>query len=255
MTVNELYEKLTERWPKSLSAPWDNDGIMVTPDGNAPVRRILIALDGDVKAIDAAVKGGYDLLVTHHPAIFTGVKAVTPDSVNGRRILAAVRNGLSVISLHTRLDAGEGGVNDTLCRTLGFEPSGCFGDDEMPTIGRYADVEPMSGEALARLVKERLGAPAVRVTGDTAKTVRRIGFCGGDGKDLIPCAIRMGCDAYITGDAGYNMAEDAAEEGLFTVEAGHFHSENPVCRVLAETIQKICKIDADCFDSCAYRVI
>lgn len=255
MTVYELYEKLSAVWPDTLSAPWDNDGIMLTPDGNAEVDRILISLDGDAKSIDAAINGGYDLLLTHHPAIFTRVRSVTPDTANGRRILSAAANGLSVISLHTRLDAGKNGVNETLCRLLGWEPTGFFGDDEMPGIGRYTDTEPIGGETLARLVKERLGAPAVRVTGMTNRPIRRIGFCGGDGKDLVPAAIRIGCDAFITGDAGYNMAEDASESGLMTVETGHFHSENPVCRVLAEAIREICDRDADLFDSCAYRVI
>ena len=85
--------------------------------------------------------------------------------------------------------------------------------------------------------------------------MRRIGFCGGDGKDLIPGAILAGCDAYVTGDAGYNAAGDAAEEGLFTVETGHWHSEHPVCRILAEAAGALSGAPCSVYGSCAYRIL
>ena len=255
MTVKELHEALSELYPKTLSCEWDNDGIMVSADPDAPVRRILVSLDAVTEAVRYAARNGFDLLLTHHPMLFRGVKSVTPDSVGGRRILAAAAGGVSVISLHTRLDAARGGVNDTLCRACGFEPSGFFGDEECPELGRYADVKPMTGDYLAALVKEKLGCPAVRVTGTGSAFIRRIGFCGGDGKDYLPAALAAGCGAYVTGDAGYNMAEDAAEEGLFTVEAGHWHTEEPVCRVLAETASALTGADIELWNSCAYRII
>lgn len=255
MTVRELHAALTELYPKTLSCPWDNDGIMVSPDPDAQVKRILVALDATTDAVRYAARNGFDLLLTHHPMLFRGVKSVTPDAVGGRRILAAAGAGVSVISLHTRLDAGRGGVNETLCRACGFEPSGSFGDEDSPELGRYADVKPMTGDYLASLVKEKLGCPAVRVTGPGSAFIRRIGFCGGDGKDLIPAAMAAGCGALVTGDAGYNMAEDAAEDGLFTVEAGHWHTENPVCRVLCETAETLTGAQVRLYDTCAYRII
>lgn len=255
MTVRELHNALSELYPKTLSCAWDNDGIMVSPDPEARVRRILVSLDAVTDAVRHAAANGFDLLLTHHPMLFRGVKSVTPDSVGGRRILTAAAAGISVISLHTRLDAGRGGVNETLCRTCGFEPSGTFGDEDAPELGRYADVKPMTGDYLAGLVKEKLGCPAVRATGQGGAFIRRIGFCGGDGKDLIPAALAAGCQAFVTGDAGYNMAEDAAEDGLFTVEAGHYHTEAPVCRVLADTASALTGAYAEIYDSCAYRII
>ena len=255
MTVRELHEALTELYPKSLSCSWDNDGIMVSPNPEAQVRRILVSLDAVTDAVRYAAKNGFDLLLTHHPMLFRGVKSVTPDSVGGRRILSAAAGGVSVISLHTRLDAGRGGVNEALCRACGFEPSGVFGDEDAPELGRYADVKPMTGDYLAALVKEKLGCSAVRVTGAGGAFIRRIGFCGGDGKDLIPSALAAGCGAFVTGDAGYNMAEDAAEDGLFTVEAGHYHTEAPVCGSLMETAVALTGAYAEIWDSCAYRII
>ncbi len=255
MTAAELHEGLSALYPRSLSCSWDNDGIMISPDPDAPVRRILISLDATVDAVRYAARNGFDVLLTHHPMLFRGVKSVTPGTAGGRRILAAAQAGVTVISLHTRLDAGRGGVNETLCRICGFEPSGPFGDDETPGLGRYADTAPMTGETLARIVKDKLGCPAVRVTGDPRVLIRRIGFCGGDGKDLIPAALGIGCGAFVTGDAGYNMAQDAAEDGLFTVEAGHYHTEAPVCAVLEELAAGLTGAITERYDSCAYRIL
>ena len=249
MTVLKFHEKLTELYPRTLSAPWDNDGIMVSYDTNAEVKRVLVALDATDEAIRYAADNGFDTLLVHHPMIFAGARTVTRESFVGKRIIDAARGKVSVISMHTRLDAGENGVNDTLVKTLGFEPHGSFGDDEMPSIGRVADINEMSAKELALLVKEKLGCEAVRLTGDAGKKIRRIGVCGGAGGDLLWDAIDCGCDAFITGECGYNKSEDAAEDGIVTIEAGHYHTEVPVCEVLASFAKTIAGAETEFFDS------
>ena len=255
MTVNELHNRLTELYPRTLSCSWDNDGIMVSRDTDAEVKRVLVALDATEEVVKYAAENGFDTVLTHHPMLFRGPKSVTPNVLVGRKILDAALCGVSVISLHTRLDAGEDGVNDQLCRTVGFEPTGCFGDDDAPTLGRVADVAPMTARELALLVKDKLCCDAVRVTGDLNKTVRRVGFCGGDGKDFVVPALISGCDAYITGDAGYNMSEDASEDGLVTIEVGHYHSEAPVCAHLSALAREIAGAKTEIFNSCAYKIL
>ena len=258
MTVREFHEQLTALYPRSLSEPWDNDGIMVSPDPDAPVKRVLIALDATTDVIAHAAAHGFDCVLTHHPMLFRGVRSAVPENVGGRQILRAALSGVSVISLHTRLDAGEGGVNDCLMRALGFEAREGFGVSEAPDghfLGRIAETSPMTGAQFACLVKEKLGCPAVRLTGDTSKFIRRIAFCGGDGKDFVPEALAAGCDAYLTGDAGYNMAEDAAEDGLLTVEAGHYHTEAPVLPRLGMLAETLAGAETAVFDSCAYQIL
>ena len=255
MTVFEFHEKLTELYPRSLSAEWDNDGIMASADVNAEVKRVLVALDATDAAVNYAAENGYDLLLVHHPMIFRGVKSVAPTSYYGKRAVDAIKNGVSVISLHTRLDAGEGGVNDILLKTLGFESCGKLGDSEMPEIGRYADIEPMSAEALARLVKEKLQADAVFLTGDKSKIIKRLGVCGGAGGDLLWSAIAENCDAMLTGECGYNKSQDAVEDGLVTIEAGHFFTEVPVCGVLADLAETVTGAEIGYYDSCVRKCI
>ena len=255
MTVRELHNKLSELYPKTLSCSWDNDGIMVSRDTSASVKRVLISLDATGEVLKYACENGFDTVITHHPMVFRGAKSVTPDALVGRKILDAAMNGVSVISLHTRLDAGEGGVNDSLCRTLGFEPSEKFGDEDAPELGRIANISNITARELALLIKDKLGCNAVRVTGNLDKMISRVGFCVGDGKEFVFPALANGCDAYVTGDAGYNMAEDAAEEGLVTIEVGHYHSEAVVCPALEKIVVEISGAECEIYNSCPYKVI
>ena len=185
MTVRELYSALSKLYPKELALPWDNDGLMVSADPEREVQRVLVALDATLSAINYAKENGFDTLVTHHPMLFRGVKSVVPENLSGARVITAITSGITVMSFHTRCDAADGGVNDALCRALGFEPTESFGDAEAPTLGRVANVPEMTARELAALVKDKLGCVAVRVNGDLSRKVTRVAFCGGDGKDFV----------------------------------------------------------------------
>ncbi len=248
MTVREFTEVLDTLYPKTLSCTWDTDGLQCSPDPDKEIKRVLVALDANEKEIDAAVSGGFDMLLTHHPMIFGGVCEVTPDTYVGNRILKLVRAGISAASYHTRLDAGAGGVNDTLAHVLGFEVSDTFGDEEMPTAGRIVTFpEPMSANAVCRMIKEKLAnvcaaAPQVRLSG--GGEIKKLAMVGGAGKDFIRAALAAGADAFLTGEASYNAAIDAAEYGIAVIEAGHYHTEYPVCARLAALVRDIAKAEA-----------
>lgn len=260
MNIGELYAWLDEKYPKALSCPWDNDGIMVCPDLQGEVKRVLVALDATGETLAYAAANGFDTVVTHHPMLFRGVKSVTERSIHGRHILRALQNGITVLSFHTRLDAAESGVNDALCGALGLMADGVFGDEEAPTLGRLVTLTGPeetgipAGEVAAH-IKEALGCASVRLNGDPSKPIRRLAVCGGDGKDFIYPALAAGADLFLTGDAGYNMAGEAAEEGIVTVEAGHYHTEAPVCGVLAAEIRAATGVYVEIYDSCTYTVV
>ena len=95
----------------------------------------------------------------------------------------------------------------------------------------------------------------MRLNGKSDAVVRKIGVCGGDGKDFIYAALSAGCDAFITGDAGYNMAGDAQEEGIVTIEPAHYHTEAPVLSVVERLVRESCGAEVGFFNSCTYSVI
>ncbi len=253
MKFTEFIEKLEEIAPRSLSAEWDNDGVMCRCPQTDEVSKVLVALDPTEKAIKYAAEGGFDLLVTHHPLIFKGVKSLTGEDVVTHRAITALLSSVSVVSLHTRLDAAKGGVNDALAAILGLRVTGIFGDSEAPELGRICELErEMTAEELALLVKEKLGASSVRLTG--GGKVKNVALVGGDGKSFVAPAMAAGADLLITGDGGYNILEAAAEEGFSVIEAGHYHTEFPVCEKLCEYLRGL-GLEAEVFDYCPYKNI
>jgi len=248
MTVYELYQILDGMYPRSLSCPWDNDGIMVCGDLSAEVRRVMLALDASQAALDAAVREECQVLLTHHPLLFRPLRSLVPDHLSGARTLTALCGGVAVLSFHTRLDAGDGGVNDALACRLGLAVCGKFGDEESPELGRLAELPaPMTAEDFAKQVKEALGADGVAVTGNVP--VKRVALVGGDGKGFISAAKAAGADTLVTGAAGYNAALDAAEMGMNIIEAGHYHTEAPVLDTLSRICRESCGAECLFFDS------
>ncbi len=255
MNVKELYSALDAMWGRSLSAEWDNDGLMCASDVQRPVTRAVVALDATITAIRRAEKTG-SVLITHHPMIFHGAKTVVAGDAIPDRIIEAVRSGVAVMSFHTRLDAADGGVNDALAAEVGISDISKFGDDETPTLGRIGTlVSPVTLEEFALFVKNALGAPFVRFTGDGMKTVSKIAVVGGSGGDFIDAARSAGADVLLTGECGYNRAEDGAENGRIAVlEAGHYHTEAPVLPVMAKVVGSL-GIETELFEYYPQRII
>lgn len=233
MTVRELYAYLNEKIPPALSCAWDNDGLMCCPDGGREVRRVLITLDVTAEAVRHAIAGGYDLIVSHHPMIFKGLKAIEDENHIADKAISLIRAGVSVMSFHTRLDAVSGGVNDTLAALLGLTNVEPFGEEG---IGRVGDLEKETSlAALAESVKRLLGAPAVAFS-DGGRAIRRVAVLGGAGGDDVALAAAAGADAYLSGTLGYHDLVDAPEQGMSLLAAGHYYTEAPVCAVLAAWI-------------------
>ena len=252
MKIRELYQYIDERIGRSLSCEWDNDGLMCCPDGEREVRRVLVALDVTDGVCDAAIDGGYDVIVSHHPFIFKGLKAINGEDHISAKAIKLIANGISVMSFHTRLDAVEGGVNDMLASLLDLRNVTAFGTGD-ETIGRIGELEaPMDIGAFAKKVKSVLEAPAVFYT-DTKKAVKRVAVLGGSGSEDIGAARAAGADTYVSGELKYHDMTDSSEIGINLIEAGHFYTEYPVCHVLKELIVGA-DADIECDVICSYNI-
>lgn len=233
MTVIELYRALDARIPRALSCEWDNDGLMCCPEADREVRRILVALDVTDRIVDRAVNEGYDVILSHHPLIFKGLRALGGEDALSAKVIKALRAGVAVMSFHTRLDALDGGVNDTLAAMIGLHEVVVFGQNG-ETIGRVGTLDvPMSVRDFAEHVKAALGTPAV-FYGDAGRPVHRVAVLGGSGDDDVEAAREAGADTYLTGTLKYHQLTDAPEGDINLLMAGHFYTERPVCRVLRE---------------------
>ena len=233
MTVKQLYDALDKRIPKDLSCEWDNDGLMCCPDLHRQVRRVLITLDVTADAVTEAVRGEYDVILSHHPLIFKGVKRINGEDIISDKLITLIKNGISVFSFHTRLDSVGGGVNDCLAALLELSDVQAFGEGGIGRIGVLP--QKTDAESLARRVKELLGCEGV-VLSDAGLECHRVAVLGGSGGDEIAAAILAGADTYLSGEFKYHSLTDAPEMNINLIEAGHFYTENPVLTPLAEMI-------------------
>lgn len=240
MTVYELYLKLTERIPKELSCSWDGDGFEVCGDKHREVKRVLIALDVTNEVIDKAIGEKYDVIISHHPLFFKGLKEISVLSPDGERAVKLIKNDISVMTFHTRLDAVGGGVNDTLAALLGL----CnletveYNGEALVRVGELKC--EMSAKDFAVLVKEKLGAPSVTLS-ECGKSVKRVALLGGSGSGEIKVGIFAGADTYVTGELKYHDYLSAQDLGVNLISAGHFYTEYPVCEILKSFV---CDIDS-----------
>ena len=228
-TVREIYEYINSFAPFETQESWDNSGLLLG-DPERQVSTVAVMLDATKETVEAAKAAGADMAVTHHPVIFSPLKKITAGSV----VYDLLTNDISVVSAHTCWDSADGGVNDTLAGLLGFENVQPF-ELEGTAMARIAEVEPMTGEELAILVKEKLGCH-LRLA-DSGKTITRVALCGGSASSLVYEAIGK-ADAFITGDLSHHVFIDAADSGMTVIAAGHFETENPSMKPLTEKLKE-----------------
>ena len=235
MTVKELYAYLNEKIPPSLSCAWDNDGMMCCPDPDATVGRVLVALDITADVVKKAQEGGYDLILSHHPLIFSPLRALNHEDAIAKKVVELIKSRIAAISFHTRLDAVKGGVNDVLAEKIGLCNVHAFGADG-EAIGRIGELaQTLTLAEFATLVKKATGAPIVTVS-DAGRAVKRVAVLGGSGSDDVIPAILAGADTYLTGELKHNWLTEAPERSINLIAAGHFYTENPVCDRLRELV-------------------
>lgn len=241
--VREIYEYLDALAPFSTQMSFDNSGFLVGR-GDAPVQKLLVALDITAEVVAEALEADCQLIVSHHPILFHPAKCITDDDPTGRVLLSLVENKLAAICAHTNLDAAQGGVNDALAQKLGLshvellEQSGVDAQGRPYGIGRVGEVQGFSDlTGFAAFVRDTLGARGLRLE-DAGRPVRRVAVGGGACGDMLGLAVQLGCDTFVTADVKYNVFLDARAMGVNLIDAGHFSTENVVCPVLAGWLEE-----------------
>lgn len=234
-TVNDILICLEQFAPYNLAEAWDNCGLLVG-DRTQAVTRVLCALDATEAVLHEAHAYGAQVIVTHHPVIFTSVSQVTTDDTTGRILHFAIQNNISIICMHTNADCTWGGVNDALATVLGLKDIVNMeaGDNKM--LGRVGNLPTaMEITHFVRYVQTTLHADGVRFV-DGCQNIRRVAVGGGACGKMMDAAIAKQADAFVIGDSSYDLMQRAKSLGLTLVDAGHFPTENPVVRVFAHRI-------------------
>lgn len=230
LTVKDVYDYIDGLAPFGTQDGFDNAGLLV---GNPAweVRGIHVAMDVTTSVLDEAITTGANLIVTHHPMMFSARKNLVETDSEGMLLCRMIRREIALIAAHTNLDMAPGGINDVLAGTLGL--TNVSGEGYL----RVGDLPvPMSAETFARQAGETLHT-AVRLMGRPERKIRRVGVSSGAGSENWEEARAMGADAFFTGEMKHHHALAAAEAGMAALEAGHHATEEPGIFALADALQ------------------
>jgi len=239
ITVKDVLDCVQTLAPTYMKESWDKVGLNCGRL-SAPVTRVLVALDPFAAVCKEAKEIGAELLVTHHALIWQP-GFVTDESQWGKNALYLIENGIAHLNAHTNLDCAPGGVNDTLAQTLGLRniqvvsPAGTDSQGNEYGLLRMGEVSEQSLDCFMGVVKENLGCQGLRYV-SCGKPVSKVAVGGGACAGYIQQAASAGCDTFVTADVRYNQFWDAQDLGINLIDAGHFHTENPVCAILAKAI-------------------
>ena len=228
MLCKEIIQVIEAAYPREAALDFDNVGLLAGRT-EKEVERVYIALDATDAVIDRAVEAGADMLITHHPLIFSPLKKVTDEDFVSRRVVKLIQNDISYYAMHTNYDVL--GMAELAEKILGIRDSEVLDitmekDGKQEGIGRIGELEkPMTLEECCVYVKHKLNLGSLKVFGDMQAEVSRLAISPGSGKTAIAAAIAKGADVLVTGDIGHHDGLDAVEQGLAVIDAGHYGTE------------------------------
>ena len=229
MECKKVIEILEKQSPKSYACDWDNVGLLVGRE-DKEIQKIYIALDATDEAIEEAIANGADMLLTHHPMIFKGMKRVTQEDFIGRRIIRLIQNDISYYAMHTNFDvmgmadlaADYLGISDT--RVLEITSVSETGEEG---IGRYGSLKKeMTVRECCEEVKQAFSLENVKVFGNLERKVKTAAISPGSGRSVISNALQAGVDVLITGYIDHHEGIDAVAQKLTVIDAGHYGVEH-----------------------------
>lgn len=253
MNVGDLLDYINEIAPWGYAEEWDNVGLMVGHRG-AEVKKVLLCMDVTSEVISEAVGIGTQIIVSHHPLIFSKLKTIELETFKGEQIAQLIKNDISVVSAHTNLDTAAGGVNDTFAEAVGlincqnlkpYIPEGFECNLGIGKVGELAKVKSFN-EFIDDL-KKNLCIRNLRIIGKRPEDVKKVAvFCGSFDDDLKSVK-RHNADVLVTGDMKYHTALDAVQMGLCIVDAGHFASERLILQKLHDKLsERFQKLEVYC---------
>lgn len=243
MILNEIIKILEKKFPPTNSEEWDNVGLLIGKR-NKEVKNIQISLDVTNVVLENAIKNNIDLIISHHPIIFSGIKKINSDNILGNKIMKAIENNIAIYTLHTNLDSTIGGLNDFVGEKLGLINGKII--DEIKEnecgIGRiYSLKEKEIFSNFLDKIKKSFLRENIRIVGRdlNSREIKKIAIVNGAGSSYWRKAKKMGADLLITGDVKYHEALDALEENFILIDIGHYETEHFFGKIILKELEEI----------------
>lgn len=236
MKIKDVIKFLEERFPLSLQEDWDNSGLQIGNIEN-DLTNIMISLDLDEQTIQKAKEKSCNLIINHHPFLFSSIKSIDLNEEKGKIIKDLIKNDITVFAMHTNLDIGKGGVNDNLAKLLELKDISNLDTNNENPIARFGYTDEITAYDFSKFVKEKLNCKGLILYGDKNKKIKKVALCGGAGSDFISDAIKKDCDLIVTSDVKYHEAIDNCKK-INIVDPGHFASENHIIYMIKDLLEK-----------------
>ena len=246
MIIRDITDAIEQYAPLRLQEEWDNAGIQVG-DPEAEVTGVLLCTDATEAVVSEAIDRGFNLVISHHPLIFRGLKKIMGRTPVERTVAMAIKHDITIYSAHTNMDSAWQGVSFRMADKIGMtgvtflddnrvDPYG-DGDSTQAGCGVIGDIKPMTAREVLKRVKEAFEVGAVRYSGNADTMVSRVALCGGAGGFLLDKAVQLGAQLYVTADMRYHDFLDNSQR-IVVADIGHYESEHFTKEIFLEIIQK-----------------
>lgn len=240
MKCQDIIHILNRQSPAEYALEWDNVGLLVGRK-DKEIKKILLAVDATAFVCQYAIQQGIDMIVTHHPIIFSKLRKVNDDTVLGQKILSLAEAGICCFAMHTNFDT-IGGMARVAAQMMKLKNTQVL--DEVvggEGIGQLGLLDhSMTVAELAAFVKTVFDIPNVSVFGDVNQTVEKIAISPGSGKSVIDISVAKGAECLVTGDIGHHEGLDAIENGLCVIDASHYGIEKIFLSFMHDYLKDFC---------------
>ena len=244
MKIKEIIDALEIFAPLPLQDGFDNAGMQVGLT-DVEATGALLCLDVTEDVVEEAINQGINLIISHHPLMFKGYKSITGKDYTERCIMNAIKNEITIYSMHTNLDNAPNGVNYKIAEKIGLknvkvldpkeymqqESSNNTEENNKPSewlmagSGAIGELEePMTETEFLKHVKRTFEAGCVKHTKLTGRLISKVAICGGAGAFLMEKAVKEHADAFVTGEIKYHDYF-YYEDKILATEIGHYESE------------------------------
>lgn len=229
MLLQHIIDIIESVAPLRWQEEWDNSGLQVG-NRNAEIKKVLLATDITESVVSEAINLRCNLIISHHPLLFHGLKQVCGQSPQARCVETAIHHNIAIYSSHTAMDSWLNGVSGRMADKLGIQDyrllTSIGEGEEQHGLGVVGQLpQPMSLELLLAQVKSAFDAPLLRYVPGHKDDIRTVALCGGAGVEFIQAAIEQGADAFITADVKYHDFLDA-EGNIALIDMDHWVSEH-----------------------------
>jgi len=241
MNSQEIIRKIEEKWAPSYALEWDNVGLLVGAF-DKEIKHILVALDATDDVVAQAINMKADMIISHHPMIFSEIRKVTDEDFIGKRIITLIKNDISCYAAHTNFDVkAMASLNEASLELSDTKVLFVSADEDVPQgIGRVGTIKKESSLSdFAKYVKQRLAIDDIRIFGNPGKMIKTVAISGGSGNSMVEDAIKAGADVLVSGDISHAKGLDAVSAGMAIIDAGHYGTECVFVPFVKETLSEM----------------